>query len=173
MAKTSMRLQVAELIEEGKYTKVEIAEKLETKVASVSSNMTYIRWGGKFIIWNADKVLSFTDEAGFDEWEAERKAGSKSSKAVSKLSPQEQLDKYSKTIANQEKSLVKWETKVEEYEEKAPKDDTLLPEAEANVILIGIKLLRNKAKLAAVDTSDLADTDGSEVEEVEEAEELL
>ena len=166
--KTNMRTRVAELIDTGEYTKVELAEALETKPAGISSNMTYLRWGGKFIIWDENKKLSFTDEAGFDEWNEARKANTKSAKAVSKLSPQEQYDKYTKTIASQTKSLSNWEAKVDKYEEDAPKDETLLPEAQANVVLLGIKIGRNTAKLNAVDASEV-----TEVAAVEESEELL
>ncbi|MDA3808614.1 MAG: hypothetical protein PF440_11970 [Thiomicrorhabdus sp.] len=159
MAEKSMRFKVADLIEEGLYTKVEIAEKLETKVASISSNMTYLRWGGKFIIWDADKKLSFTDELGFDEWTAANKTNSKGSKAESKLTPAEQHAKLTKTIATQSKQLVNWQKKVKAG---AQDDETILPEAEAQVTLFGIKILRNQAKLDA-----LGDVEVEEDESVE------
>ena len=160
MAEKSMRIKVQELIETGKFTKIELAEELGTKVASISSNMTYLRWGGNFIIWDADKKLSFTDEEGYDAWETDRKANSKSKASESKLSPQELHDKLTKTIATQNKALNRWDKKVDAGPQD---DDTILREAEANVVLLVIKIARNQAKLDAIVIPD-ADTSDAELE---------
>jgi len=177
MAEKSMRFKVADLIETGKYTKVELAEELETKVASISSNMTYLRWGGKFIIWDTDKKLSFTDEQGFDDWSAERKSKTGSGKSVSKLTPAEQYAKLTKTIASQNKQLDKWDVKVDAGPQK---DETILPEAEAQVTLLSIKISRNQAKLDAlgeveveVEVDDVEGSDDQVEETLEDAEDLL
>ncbi len=168
MTKTNNRIRVQQLIETGNYTKKEIAEELDLTVASVSSNMTYLRWGGNFIIWNEDKKLSFTDEAGFDAWEAAKKSSRKG--AVSKLTAQERFDKLTKTIASQTKTLSKWEAKAEALADDPQEDETLLPEAEAQVVLFGIKVARNQAALDAIDMSDVKSGDDPVDEELIEEE---
>ncbi len=172
MADKTIKERIKDMIEEGVHTKKEIAAALDIKESSVSSNMTYLRWGGKFIKWDDEKRLCFIDEAGYDEWQEERKANTKSKKAVSKLTPQEQFNRFSKTAANQEKALANWEAKVAKYAEDAPSDDTLLPEAEAQVTLTSIKLQRTRAKLDAVDMSEVTEA-GEAAEEADESDEEL
>jgi len=165
--KINRRDQIIELIETGAMTKAEIAEKIGIKVTGVSSQLTYLRWMGKFIIFDAEtKILSFTDEDGYAEWEAEKKSNRKT-KSTTTRTPQEQFDAVTKTIASQIKLKTKWESKLDlmQAEDYVVEDDTLIPEAEANITLLGIKLIRNEEKLADINVDDL------EVEEAEEAEE--
>ena len=174
-AKVSRRDQIVEMIEKGTMTKIEIAEELGIKVSGVSSQLTYLRWMGKFIIFDKEtKIMAFTDEDGFAEWEAAKAAG-RTTKSKSNRTPQEQFEAYTKTLATQAKSLAKWENKLslmteDDYEVE---DETLIPEAEANVTLLGIKIQRNEDKLAAINMDDVSDAT-EEVEEVnDEDEELL
>ena len=173
--KPNRREQLIERIKTGKMTKADIAEDIGIKVSGVSSQMTYLRWMGHFIIWDEDKKLSFTDEEGFNAWEAAKKAGRKSV-SKSTRTPQEQFDALTKTIASQTKSLAKWEKKLKlmEAEDYEVEDDTLIPEAQANITLFEIKIQRNEDKLAAINMDDVEEVEEDVAEEVnDEDEELL
>jgi len=139
------REQVLELLKEGSYTKVEIADKLGMKVGGVSTQLTYLRWMGFFIIWDADKKMSLTDEAGYNAWEA-AKAPAKS-KSVSKRAPEVTAASLAKTVSKQEATLAVWENKLELLTADNA-DEDLIAEADANIILLKIKIKRNRAKLA-------------------------
>ena len=170
--KQNRREQIKELIETGELSKKEIAEKLSIKESGVSSQLTYLRWMGFFIIWDADKKLSFTDEDGYAAWEEEKKAGRKPKKSVSTKTPQEQYNALIKTVEKQEKSLAKWQDKLSLLSDEDQLDSTLIPEAEANITLLEIKISRNKARLAEVDMDEVVDIEPP-VEEVEDADEEL
>lgn len=174
MAEISKREQVKALIDEGGYTKKEIAEKLEMSESSVSSQMTYLRWQGNFITYDEDKVLSLVSEEEFNEWDEARKANRKSGPTSTKT-PEEQAVAVAKTIKTQEKQLANWEKKAADIKaalEDEPDNEELeelSQEADANIVLLGIKLKRNKAKAAA-----LPEPVEPEVEdEVEEEADLL
>lgn len=174
--KVTRRDQIKELIETGEFTKKEIAEKLEIKESGVSSQLTYLRWMGFFIIWDEDKKLSFVDEDGYAAWEAEKKTNRKTPASTSKKTPQEQFDGLTKTIGNQEKTLAKWEDKLSLLNDEDQTDGTLIPEAEANITLLQIKIQRNQAKLEDVDMDEVAETEDEAPEapeEVEDADEEL
>lgn len=159
--KVTRRDQIKELIETGEYTKKEIAEKLEIKESGVSSQLTYLRWMGFFIVWGEDKKLSFVDEDGYAAWEVEKKSNKKAPASTSKKTPKEQFDGLTKTISNQEKTLAKWEDKLSLLNDEVQTDETLVPEAEANITLLEIKIQRNQAKRSEVDM------DAVEAEDVE------
>ena len=168
--KVSKREQVRLAIEEGKYTKKEIATNLEMSTGSVSSQMTYLRWMGNFIKWDDDKILSFCTEEEFNAWKAEQSKGS-GTKASAKLTPDEQAVKLAKTIATQGKSLTAWEKKLEGADEVLADSDTeenqdYVDECKANITLIKIKLKRNVVK-----SDDLPDADEAATRIAEAAEE--
>jgi len=174
----SQRELVKELIETGEYTKAAIAEKLGMSAGSVSTQMTYLRWMGLFIATNPEtKVLSFCSQEEFEAAEAEKKAKAKT-KSTSTKAPQERYDAVTKTVANQEKTLERWQTKVSDaqaiLEERPDDEDVLLAlkEAEAMVIVTEVKLARNN-KLAD-DLAQLEEVNTNPVEnEVEPEDELL
>jgi len=155
----SRRDQVKGMIEEGVYTKAEIASTLGITTAGVSSQMTYLRWMGNHIIYDldadmADRILKMATEEEFQAWEADKASRSASTTKVSKKTPAEQTIALYKTIATQTKQKETWAEKAEEYsaDSKADPDDEDLAdnaaEAAANVILLSIKIKRNVAKLA-------------------------
>ena len=174
-AKLNRRDQIKELIQTGDYTKKEIAEELGIKESGVSSQLTYLRWMGFFITFDDDKKLNFVTEEEYAAWEAEKKANRKTKVSVSKKTPLEQYNGLAKTISSQEKSLATWEDKLSLLEAEDQTDDTLIPEASANITLLGIKIQRNQAKLDALDVSEDVSEDDTADEEatVEEEEDLL
>jgi len=169
-AKLNRREEIKKLISTGEFTKKEIAAEIGIKETGVSSQLTYLRWMGNFIIWDEDKNLQFTDEDGYNTWEAAKKADRKTV-SVSKKTPKEQFVALSKTVVTQEKGLGKWIDKVNLLEAEPAEDDTLLPEAKAQVVLLEIKIERNQDKLAVLDFDEDAEIDES-ADPVEE-EELL
>lgn len=146
--KVNRREQVSELIKEGVYTKAEIAEKLGVNASSVSSQMTYLRWMGNFIIADADKKLSFCTA---EEAEAVAAAAKANKKVTESKDPQTRANALAKTIANQNKQLVAAEAKLAKVTSdlnEEPEDDQLIElhaEANANVVLLRIKIKRNMA----------------------------
>ena len=164
--KINRRDQIKELINTGEYTKKEVAAEIGIKESGVSSQLTYLRWMGNFIIWDENKKLSFTDEAGYSAWETANKAGAKA-KSVSTRTPAEQFAALGKTITNQKATLAKWVDKLGLLQAEKQEDPTLLPEAEANITLLEIKLGRNEDKLATLDFA-LEDADVEEVDDSDE-----
>lgn len=167
--KVNRREQVRELINAAIYTKAQISDMIEVSSASVSSQMTYLRWMGNFIRYDADKILSFCTEEEYNAWQAELEANRKT-KSTAARSPEEQAVAVAKAIDRQEKQLVTWEKKLEQITadlQAEPDDDELLEleaEANANITLLKIKVKRNYAK--AEELPDVPDED-PEVAEAE------
>jgi len=165
MAETiNKRDQVKALIALGTLTKAEIAEKLDMSVASVSTQMTYLRWMDNYILTDPDtKILSFTDQETFDKLEAERRANRKT-KTTATRTPEERAQAAAKTVGNQEKQLATWTTKLGSINEIAlehPDDADValnMKEAKAMVDLLEVKLARNSALLESLpDIDDVED----------------
>lgn len=179
VAKVGKRDLVKAEIKKGTQTKIQIAESLEMSPASVASQMTYLRWMGKFIKYDADKVLSFCTEEEYDAWQDELKANRKT-KAVSTKTPQEQANALAKTIKTQNGTMAKWQKKVNDAElalVDEPEDAELLEcveEGEANVTLLKIKIRRNEERAselpepAEVEAPAAETTDADEDVEEEE-----
>jgi biotin operon repressor len=154
--KMNRREEVAELIKEGTHTKAEIAEKLEVSPASVSSQMTYLRWMGNFITYDENKVLSFCDEETHIAWKADLEANRKTK--ASARTPEEQAEATYNAIAKQTTQLANWRKKLDQIEKdlvEEPEDaqlDEFKREAEANITLLEIKISRNEVK--AIDLPD-------------------
>ena len=177
------RDQVKLLIAKGGYTRDTIAKELGMSVASVSSQFTYLRWMGNFIIFDDDKHLSLVDEATYNAWVAEKaaKAGTKKTSASATKTPAEQYKTLAKTIGVEKKQQEAWKAKlakIEKDQEDMPEDDELIEmglEAGAMVTLLGIKVARNEKKLAAmpepeeepIDEDALPEDDGADVIEEE------
>jgi predicted transcriptional regulator len=144
------REQVAELIKEGTHTKAEIAEMLDVSPASVSSQMTYLRWMGNFIKYDENKVLTFCTEDEYNDWQEELAANRKTK--TSARTPEEQAEATYKAIERQETQLSTWQKKLAQIESDIADDpddaqlDEFKREAEANITLLEIKISRNKVK---------------------------
>lgn len=170
----SKRDQVLEMLREGGYTREEIADALDMTVASVSSQFTYLRWMGNFIIYDEDKVIHLVNQEEYDKWLEEKAANRKTKSSTSAKTPQEQADALDKTIKNQTKQLENWQakkTKIDNDLEAMPDDDELQEmqaEAAANITLLQIKIKRNNAKLA--DLPEPADADDIEAEVADDVE---
>lgn len=178
--KPNRREQVKEMIKRGNMTKAAIAEEIGVSAASVSSQMTYLRWMGKFIKYDENKILTFCTEEEYNAWQEELAANRKS-KAASTRTPEEQAEATHKAIKRQETQLANWRKKMEAITKDLqadPEDDELLEleeEAEANITLLKIKIKRNEAKAeelpdyveeAEEDADDADDTDDIEEEEL-------
>jgi hypothetical protein len=170
--KLDRRGQVKSLIEEACHTKAEIADKIGVSQASVSSQMTYLRWMGNFIKYDADKILSFCTEEEYEAWQAELQANRKT-KSTAARTPEEQAKAVAQAIERQEKQLENWEKKLAQITadlQAEPEDDELLEleaEANANITLLQLKIKRNAVK--AEELPDIPEED--EVDEVEETDE--
>ena len=181
MADLNRREQVKELIEGGNMTKAQIAEQLGVSAASVSSQMTYLRWMGNFIKYDENKILSLVSEEAYNAWQAEL-AANRTTKTASNKTPEEQALAVSKAIDRQTVSLANWNKKLEKVETDLidePDDDELLElqsEATANITLFEIKIKRNQRKAATlpdvVETADAA-VDADDDQDVMEDEEDL
>lgn len=149
--KVNRRDQVKELIEKGTMTKQQIAAAIDVSPASVSSQMTYLRWMGHFIKYDDNKILSFCTEDEYNAWQEDLTAKRKTTSANART-PEEQAKATHTTIKRQESQLTNWQTKKEAIEKdlaEEPEDEELLEllaEADANIVLLTIKLKRNKAK---------------------------
>jgi len=175
------RDQVKALIEKGGYTREMIANELGMSVASVSSQFTYLRWMGNFIIFDDDKKLSMATEGEFNAWTAAKaaKAGTKKTAAASAKTPAEQYKALAKQIGTEKKQLDTWKAKLAVIEKDVaamPEDAELHEmhaEATAMAVLLNIKVSRNEKKLAAmpepeeapVDDTPLPEDDGADVVE--------
>lgn len=143
------REQVKELIETGEFTKQEIADKLGVAPSSVSSQMTYLRWMGNFILADADKKLRFVTEEEAAAHEELVLAKRKTKATTSTKSPQEQANALAKTIKSQEAQYTKALAKCEQIDKDLalePEDAQLIElkeEADANAVLLRIKIKRN------------------------------
>jgi len=177
MGDKNRRDQVVELIKLGAFTKQEIADKIGVKNSSVSSQMTYLRWMGNFIVWDEAKRLRFTDEDGFKNWSAEKDL-TKKTKTTAKRDPAVSAKTLTKTINKQTTDLSVWRDKLELLNAEATPDAELVAEAEANITLFTLKIKRNTAKLAElpppkdvdIEDEDIADEDVVDDEELEEVE---
>ncbi len=173
--KVTKRELVKAEIEAGGKTKIEIAEALEMSVASVSSQMTYLRWMGLFIKYDEEKVLSFVTEEEFDAWQAELKANRKTT-SVSNKTPEEQASAVAKTLKNQNAALARWDKKLDDANLMLDEDEDdeeaieFKAESEANIVLLKIKIRRNETK--AADLPDVPEELESEASD-EDEDELL
>jgi len=144
------REQVAELIKEGTHTKAEIAEALDISAASVSSQMTYLRWMGNFIKYDENKILTFCTEDEYNDWQEELAKNRKTK--TSARTPEEQAEAVYKTIERQESQLANWQKKLTQINADIADDpndeqlDEFRREAEANITLLEIKISRNRVK---------------------------
>jgi hypothetical protein len=170
------RDQVLEMLNEGTFTREQIAEKLAMPVASVSSQFTYLRWMGNYIIYNEDKIVRTATKEMYDAWVAERAANKKTSTRASAKSPQDQADALAKTLANWKKLFASWGVKLKKIDADLitmPDDDELQElrdEAAANTTLLGIKIKRGEKKALTLPEPLDEATENEEVEEAEETE---
>lgn len=172
------RDQVLEMLNEGTFTREQIAEKLGMPVASVSSQFTYLRWMGNYIIYDDNKVVKTATKEEYDTWVAERAANKKTGKASTR-DPQDQANALAKSLGNWKKSLASWVSKNAKISHDLgdmPDDvelQELKDEAEANITLLTIKIRRGEKKaLTLPEPLDEID-ETPEAEETEEGEDLL
>lgn len=88
--KQPQRLVIKGLIDAGNATRETIKAELGIPASTLATNLSYLRMGGFYAISDADGILSFTDEEGWDTIQAEKKANKKVSK-VSVKTPYEQF----------------------------------------------------------------------------------
>lgn len=170
------RDKILRLITENQYTKVEIAEIVACSVKSVSSQMSYLRFGKHHIHMHPDSKVLYTaseeEHKVLEHAQAEAKA---SRKKVTLKTPAEQAVATAKTIQRQEKALENQRLKLtaicDKLAEDPDQDNTeedldTKAEAEANITLLEIKLKRNKAKAESLPSLEI---DGVTAEETRKA----
>jgi len=169
--KINRREQVKELIATGEFTKAEIATKLEVSAASVSSQMTYLRWMGNFIKYDADKKLAFCTEEEYTAWQESLNANRKTKTAAART-PEEQAKATFVAGKRHESALAGWQKKLDQITKdlEADSDDEALleleAEAQASITLLQIKIKRNAARASELpdyvpgdDTPEVSDAD--------------
>ena len=175
------RDQVLEMLNEGNYTREQIAEKLGMPIASVSSQFTYLRWMGNYITYDDNKVVRTATKEDYDKWVAERAANKKTGKASTR-DPQDQANALAKSLGNWKKSLASWEGKLKKVNadlNDMPDDEELQElgdEAKANITLLTIKIRRGEKKALTLPEPLDEIEDAPEAEEGgenEEGEDLL
>lgn len=178
------RDQVLEMLKEGTFTREQIAEKLGMPIASVSSQFTYLRWMGNYIIYDENKIVKSVSKETYDAWVAERAANKKTGKASTR-DPQDQANALAKSLGNWKKLLTSWlgkKAKIDTDLHDMPDDEELQElgdEAAANVTLLTIKIRRGeKRALTLPEPLDEVDEapevlEAEEAEETEEGEDLL
>lgn len=92
------RLVIKKMIEAGGCTKDSIKTDLGITAASLATNFTYLRLMGFYPVADDDGVLSFTNEAGWEEIQATKAAASKTRKSTSTKTPQERYEMLSKRV---------------------------------------------------------------------------
>lgn len=174
MSQVNRREQVQALIQTGNFTKAEIAAELGVNAPSVSSQMTYLRWMGNFIISDPEtKKLRFCTEEEYNAQQELASASRKAKSAGSNKTPQEQANALAATIAKQEKEYAKSVAKVAQIEKDLvdePGDADLLElleEAKANEVLLRLKLKRNKAKAAELPAPVAVATEVEDADDVD------
>jgi len=178
MATVNRREQVQELIKTGNYSKTEIAAELGVNAPSVSSQMTYLRWMGNFILSDPEtKKLRFCTEDEYNAHQELTTASRKAKTAGSAKTPQEQANALAATIAKQEKEHAKAVAKVAQIEAELvaePNDEELielLEEAKALEVISRLKVKRNKAKAAELPAPEavVAEPEAADLDEAEDA----
>lgn len=171
------REQVKALLN-GTMTREEIATQLGMSTASVSSQLTYLRWMGNFVIYDDDKKLSLATESEYNDWTAAKaaKAGTKKASAGSTKTPAEQYAALTKQIGTEKKQITTWEAKQAQLIKDLANDPNdaefieMKAEADAMLVLLNIKLNRNERKLAAMPEPEEDVTDeGDGADEITEA----
>ena len=165
------REQVKALLD-GTKTREEIAAQLGMSTASVSSQLTYLRWMGNFVIYDEDKKLSLVTEAEYNDWTAAKaaKAGTKKASTGTTKTPAEQYAALTKQIGNEKKQLASWEAKQAQLVKDLindPSDEEFVEmkvEADAMVALLGVKLARANRKLATLPEpeEEVSEDDGAD-----------
>lgn len=182
--KVTKKDQVFEMLQEGTYTKQQMADALDCKIGSISSNFTYLRWAGNFIKTDADGVCSLITEEEAEAIEAEKAANRKEKTPATTKTPKEQAEAAEKAVKRMSTTLENWEQKQDafliEFEDKEVDidDQDKLDEAAANIVLLKIKIKRANARLAALadqlsDEDDADETESGDGIEADEAEEEL
>lgn len=125
---------------------------LETKPGNVSSQMTYLRWQGNFIVTEPEtRILKFVTEDEFKVFEDANATAKASKKATTSKSPQERADALVGTITKQKAALIKAEERVTQIEKDLalePTDEELiemLELAKAERVILANKLKKNIA----------------------------
>ena len=177
--KLSKKERVLQMLEEGTYTKGEMAEELDCKIGSINSNFTYLRWGGYFIKTDEEGICSLITEEEAKAIEAEKLAKRKEKTPATTKTPAEQLEAVKKSLKRMNTTLENWEQKqdnilieLDELDREPNEDEQdLREEAAANITLYKIKIKRANARLADLEAlvEDNADDTDAEIDEAADA----
>jgi hypothetical protein len=178
--KVSKRDQVLAFLTLGTHTRIQMAEALDCKVASISSNFTYLRWMGNFITANEDGTMRLCTEEESVALEEAKVANRKAKSTAEPKTPEEQAAAANKALARAEKTLETWEQRQDAILVELEGDDEVTEEltdrrdeAAANITLLKIKIKRTKARLIDLPEADEPADIEDEATEEEIEEELM
>ena len=163
--KETNRDKILRLITENQYTKVEIAEIVACSVKSVSSQMSYLRFGKYHIHMHPDsKILYIASEEEHEVLEHAQAEAKANRKKATLKTPAEQAVAIAKTIQRQEKALENQRLKLtaicnklaeDPDQDNTEEDVDTKTEAKANITLLEIKLKRNKARAESLPSLEI------------------
>lgn len=115
--RTNLRTKVLNLILEGGATNQSLEEALNTTPKTIASTFAQLRLMGKYPVKDENGVFYITDEAGYADYMAAKKATSKSSKAPARvLTPEEKAAALRKSIERAQGNLVRAQRAVEKFD---------------------------------------------------------
>lgn len=114
--RTNLRTKVLNLILEGGATNQSLEEALNTTPKTIASTFAQLRLMGKYPVKDENGVFYITDEAGYADYMAAKKATSKSSKKpVRERTPEEKAAALHKSIERAQGDVIRCQRAVEKF----------------------------------------------------------
>ena len=141
--RTNLRTKVLNLILEGGATNQSLEEALNTTPKTIASTFAQLRLMGKYPVKDENGVFYITDEAGYADYMAAKKATSKSSKKpVRERTPEEKAAALRKSIERAQRDVIRCQRAVE-------KSDNIPADAEVDELAVmQERVARAKLELA-------------------------
>lgn len=115
--RTNLRTKVLNLILEGGATNQSLEEALNTTPKTIASTFAQLRLMGKYPVKDENGVFYVTDEAGYADYMAAKKATSKSSKKpVRERTPEEKAAALCKSIERAQGDVIRCQRAVEKFD---------------------------------------------------------
>lgn len=115
--RTNLRTKVLNLILEGGVTNQSLEEALNTTPKTIASTFAQLRLMGKYPVKDENGVFYITDEAGYADYMAAKKATSKSSKKpVRERTPEEKAAALRKSIERAQGDVIRCQRAVEKFD---------------------------------------------------------
>lgn len=115
--RTNLRTKVLNFILEGGATNQSLEEALSTTPKTIASTFAQLRLMGKYPVKDENGVFYITDEAGYVDYMAAKKATSKSSKKpVRERTPEEKAAALRKSIERAQGDVIRCQRAVEKFD---------------------------------------------------------